>query len=887
MRILLKYFLILFLFLFLLISYLFFTDSGQKTVYSILGYIVTHKTGVDVEIQRINLHQYPYVWTDVVVDKQYTMHIDGFMKKRHFDLRYTLNSKCLKSDICTFDDTINIVGKATGWSQNIKVTGEGTALDGKINYRFLKQHHTFKDIDLKLHDVNSSKLFSLLEQKPLFKGKAQSHIHFDVIEKAHKVGIIDYQVKDKNFFGLDAALKMHIMVKDNKHTFSTDLISPELHVHITEGKYNQEKKYAHAHYTLEANDLSKLEKLLHTKLKGSLHAHGEMVYDKHISITGDSKDLDGVLHFNFDPKNLKLLFKNISVVKLMHMLDTKAILDANATGKASVNIEKNEMHLNSKLTSAKLFSSQLTHTIEKKFHFSLTQQVFDKSHIQMQYKNKKLSSDITLKSDTVRINLKNTKINALHNSIDTYVDIKIPHHTVQGQLYVKIDNINAKKFDNVYVKFKGDLEKYYHINTDGLVSEHFINMDYTLHSERLPSPVCTIVDDINLSGHLSGSFSHLYISTKGTAMEGKIHFSAIKNKTRWDDITFNLKDIHALKFFTLIGKPMLPSGKADISGNFDYFDESSQKGKGQINYKLLQGKYKSLPLRTDAKFDINDNNIFFVSNIKLATADINISQGKYNLKTNTSQAFYTVTTNDLAPLKPIIGSYLGAFSSSGELHYNKGFKVRGLSNSFGGMIEYLYKKDKLYIDLHKVSLAHFMHLFPYPRILDAKVNGSINYDYTEKKLLVQTDLNNTKFLNSNLIKTIYDKSGVNMLKEVFPYSTLRAQYQDNIIVGDIVLKNSQSHVNFTHVKIDTKQDSLYANFDLKMQGQAFSGKVSGPLKQPKINLDMQKLIRYQMDKQLDSVMGKGNRKLMEAMPMSGVAKDMASEVGGEFLDMFF
>ena len=72
-----------------------------------------------------------------------------------------------------------------------------------------------------------------------------------------------------------------------------------------------------------------------------------------------------------------------------------------------------------------------------------------------------------------------------------------------------------------------------------------------------------------------------------------------------------------------------------------------------------------------------------------------------------------------------------------------------------------------------------------------------------------------------------------------------------------------------------------------MQGQAFAGKIYGDIKHPKVDLNMQKLIRYQMNKQLDSVIGKGNRKLMESIPMGGAAKDMASEMGGGFLDMFF
>jgi hypothetical protein len=102
-----------------------------------------------------------------------------------------------------------------------------------------------------------------------------------------------------------------------------------------------------------------------------------------------------------------------------------------------------------------------------------------------------------------------------------------------------------------------------------------------------------------------------------------------------------------------------------------------------------------------------------------------------------------------------------------------------------------------------------------------------------------------------------------------------------------MLKGKQSHFYLTSVRIDKNTNNVNRVFHLKMQGQAVSGKVNGDLKHPKIDLNMQKLIRYQMDKQLDSVIGKGNRKLMESMPMGDVAKDVASGMGGGFLDMFF
>ena len=87
--------------------------------------------------------------------------------------------------------------------------------------------------------------------------------------------------------------------------------------------------------------------------------------------------------------------------------------------------------------------------------------------------------------------------------------------------------------------------------------------------------------------------------------------------------------------------------------------------------------------------------------------------------------------------------------------------------------------------------------------------------------------------------------------------------------------------------MDTNKNTINAYFDFNMQKQVFSGKVYGSIDEPTVNLNMQKLIRYQMDKQLDSMMGKKNRQIMEKIPMGGAAKSMATGMGASFIGIFF
>ena len=231
--------------------------------------------------------------------------------------------------------------------------------------------------------------------------------------------------------------------------------------------------------------------------------------------------------------------------------------------------------------------------------------------------------------------------------------------------------------------------------------------------------------------------------------------------------------------------------------------------------------------------------------------------------------------------------YKGSFYATGTVKYNKNYTIHGLSKTFDGMTEFNYDEKALNIDLDKVSFKKILNLFPYPALLDAETTGNIYYDFRKKDLKTKAKLHNAKFNYAKVMDTIYHKSGVNMLKETFTHATLDIHYHNHLLFGNLFMNNRLSHLSLSNTQIDTKQNLINAYFDVKIQKKEFSGKIYGALEHPKINLNFQKLIRHEMDNQLDSIMGEGNRKMMQNMPMGGVAEDMASGVGGTFMEMFF
>ncbi len=889
MSIIIKYIIFIIIFILLVLFCLLYTSIGNKLTYSSIGYALSKKTDLDIEVKSINVRQYPYLVADMIVEKKYNLKLQGFVDNYHLNMDYQLTSDCLQSNICTINDDIDIVGHINGPLGNVHVTGEGKMLDGNISYGWIKKSDTFKDLNLVLLDINSTKLFTLLGQTALFKGKANAHILFDHIGEKRKKGKIIYDVKDKNFSGLLVDLHTQIDIHDESHTFIMDVTAPELTLHLSKGQYDQEKKHAHAFYALDIQDLSRLERMLGDKYVGPFYAFGEIAYDKHLIVKGLSKSFGGMLDFLYEKDALQVNLNDIPFRNIMKLFSYSPLLDANTTGQMEYDFLSKSMTAKTKLKNTKFLPTKLVDTLSEKSGINLLQEVFNDSSLDLKYKNDILSGDIKFANKKNHLLLSNSKVNPTKKSIDTYIDLQTQKHKIAGKVYiVLLDDATPMQnaLQDTYIRFDGMVNTHYKLKLNGLVNDSWVNMDYALSSARFPSHICIIEDNVNLTGHLNGSFSRLHISGKGKALDGNVSYDGIKISDTLENFTLTMDDIHALKLSTLLGQSTLPHGRANVRANFEYL--SKEKKKGRLNYTLKKGTLFKLPFALHTQIDVKNTKQTFVANMILANAEINITKGSYNSDTNLSNAFYVMNVKDLTKFEELLGyKYQGPFYAMGEISYDKHLKVQGLSKTFGGMLDFVYEKDKLNIELDDVSFKRFMTLFPYPLMLDAKTTGNINYDFRKELMLVKTKLKNAKFLHTDLVDTIYKKSKVNMLVEEFNDNSLEVSYHNNILLGDLKLANKTSYFSLTNTKLDAEKNTINAYFDFKMQNQEFTGKVYGSLDDPKVNLDMQKLIQHKMDKQLDGIMGKGNREMMESMPMGGVAKDMASEVGAGFMGMFF
>jgi hypothetical protein len=456
----------------------------------------------------------------------------------------------------------------------------------------------------------------------------------------------------------------------------------------------------------------------------------------------------------------------------------------------------------------------------------------------------------------------------------------------KSDLLIEVQSLDIRHYPKISIAMH--IEKKAKLILWGDLNGQFVDMDYTLTSECIATEACQIDDAIDITGNVKGPFSKLTIKGKGNALDGQVSYSTVKYPEKVEDVSIRLDDVNSSKLLKLLGQSAYIKGKANAQVDFSVMDEKHKKG--HITYSVDDRNFKGVPLDMKTKVTIVDDKQTFDIVVLSPYFTLNVFHGEYDQAKRHAEASYMIDIIDLSKLEGILGyKYIGTFEAEGEFSYSTFFKVTGHSKSFGGDTKFHFEKDGLKVDLNNIWFEKIMARFPFPSLLSARANGNIYYNFRQKTLVVNTKLKNAKFIPSKLVDTIRKKANVNLLKETFYHSNLDLTYHNSNILGELLLNNEHDneHVYLTSTKIETLENTINGYFDFKVQGEEFSGKVYGLLDDPKVNLNMQKLVRYKMDKQVDKMIGKNNRKIMESMPMGNVAKDMATDMGKSFMKVFF
>ena len=451
---------------------------------------------------------------------------------------------------------------------------------------------------------------------------------------------------------------------------------------------------------------------------------------------------------------------------------------------------------------------------------------------------------------------------------------------------IKVHSLNVANYPHVVMDLTVNSRA--KVLLEGKVNKYSIDMDYHLQGKAFKFNNFYIDDDIDVQGSLTGSFSKLLVKGEGSVFDGNVRYGFTKVPREINDMNIILEKVDSQKVLKFLKKPLIIEGKVDIDVAFKSFSKYKKRGQAKIfmSNALMPEVAPNVPFSLDTTVDFDDIVYKYVGKIDSNIGNLTLTHGEYHQSRKVAQANYELHLKDLAYFEKFLKhKYRGALDAKGSVVYDNGLLVKGYTPKFGGRLEYVYKKKNIDLKLKEVSLERLLEQFSYPIVLRSNVYGTINYDMKDKIVLINTELRKTHFAQTKMTKMIYDTIGVNLLAGEYNKSSFTGGYQNQKLSSELKIDDGSNHLYLTDTKMNAKNNKVNSKFELKMQGQEIYGNIYGTLADPKVSVDMRKILKYQMNKQMGAWLGTQNSEVVKK-ELKSVKKDV-TQTAKSILDGFF
>lgn len=439
-------------------------------------------------------------------------YIEQKANEQRDDVNLKVNDFTLTLDSINFDASINSIStiKVSGAldilrkSVDLKYDAKIKDLSKLQNFTkqklngFFETHGTFKgDMDisvingnLKLANSNTDynlKLVNFIAKDLKFdmqKAKIEELLHL-INQPIYAKGLIDIKgnIKDLNISSLDGivntkithgrlvnkivnekfkqSLKSAITFKGNvdtkllpfkansKVSFFTNLAK----INIDEAIYDIKEGKFTSDYLLNIANLSKLQDITQTKMRGALSLYGDVTSSKEgLLVTGSSKLLGGNMDFKLENNSIDAKVKDLEIKKLTHMLYYPKIFDSKTNLDLNYNLLAKKGKLKGKLIKGHFLRNEFSSLINQFARFDITREIYDSVDINSDINDMVLKTKILMKSKNTQIDVKESLLDINKSFVDAKIQAKIKKvtldFTVKGNMKspkVRLDTKNLLK----------------------------------------------------------------------------------------------------------------------------------------------------------------------------------------------------------------------------------------------------------------------------------------------------------------------------------------------------------------------------------------------------------------------------------------------------------
>lgn len=405
-----------------------------------------------------------------------------------------------------------------------------------------------------------------------------------------------------------------------------------------------------------------------------------------------------------------------------------------------------------------------------------------------------------------------------------------------------------------YIKSKIQINDGATLLLEGRFDVDDLAMHYEIKGENFQWNRSFIPYPIHLKGTLTGESSSLEVRGDGTIFEGNTSYAFVHTLEHLEDLKIRLNDINATQLLTFLKYRPLLIGKMDIEMQFDYYALYKKQGSSivKMDKVLFPEISKEVPFTLDAEVTFKDLIHEFSADLNSPVAKLEIAEASFNKPADILEAKYALEIDELAYFEPLLEhAFRGELKTSGQVSFeqDKVF-VKGSTKSLEGLLSYQYQNNVIDFGFEGLSLEKIVAQLEFPALLSSKVFGTASYDIKNEIVTLNTKLKEARFRRTNLVHRIYEVTGVDISQEVYNKNLFSAAYQEDSLTALLEIDNEVNHLYMPNLEMNAKTNSINSDFEVKIDGEEFFGEVYGTLEDPKVKLDMAKIIKYNINKKI-------------------------------------
>jgi len=808
------------------IAYL-YTQSGNNLVRKYLENEIRNQTQLPITFHTFRLSR-GHLYFIAVLNNEASFGFDGTFDvlRRRLNGRYLFKATQAHYQHYTLRQA-NINGTVYGTTQDLKLKGKGTLLDGPLSYSLRIQNEMPKDIRMQVRKLPLNELLELAGQAPIAQGELNADIVIPSIGETGSRGRIIAQLDNAKFDAEKIAIlygyhlpkdrtslrgEVHADLVGEQVRFEGNLLSDLLTLQLKNGQANLSDNNVACDIAMDARELAPLTQ---NQLQGPLKLSGLIKYDA-IGIQGRAatQSLGGKITINYT-KNISVRIRNVALEKLLHLLgeppyaegliNGRLTLDSPQTPDGKYKLALTKGHLN-----ANTVNKEFGTTLPANTTFTLSSGGNILQGI--------LTAQTKLSSRILKADLTQTRFDMQNNAFKTRYRLYIPNPLL----------LTGQKGKGIPVTLTG-----------------------------------TVTQEKNL---------HIIGQTKGLGKKLTFDYADDRLKVLADDVAVE-------RLLASSGQPIALSGQLDAS--IDLTSLQPLRGKVSLNaprltthptaMKMLIGE----PLDTSFSLSLSGqakNGIFFAkSNLKSPLAALSMPQIVFDTKDNALSSPYQLDIPDLTRLESLIGTRLqGPLKTKGKIKTGLKTEVSGTSASLGGTLTYHYIGTRLNLRVSKIPVIKLLHFVDLPEQFEGITDGTLDYDTQNRKGQAHLNISRFQFKPGKLtsgVKTILHKD---LAQIIYDRTTLDAQFNGDNVGYKLNAKGRRSDFAIRDGKINTKTETHKASFGLRVDNVDVIGTIKGSISDPKITVLPGKMLRDKLKKKAGSLIKKNvngsTKKLMKNLP---------------------